>query len=122
MRTPIGEMTLDGRVIVHRLDPKVVVNLRDTDAVKQATIELAAGEPVAVVVDMRDLGYADRDVRMAFGDDLDGIEAATALLVSPALSAGLASLFSKFQAGPRPVEIFTDEAEAISWARDQVPG
>ncbi len=122
MRTPIGEMTRDGRVIVHRLDNEVVVTAKDAAEVQRITAELAGGEPVAVVVDMRSLGFADREVRQAFSDDIDGIEVATALLVSPALSAGLAALFSKFQEPSRPVKIFTDEAQAIEWAAEQVAG
>ena len=122
MRTPIGEMTLDGRVIVHRLDSEVVVTVADAVEVQRVTAELADGRPVAVVVDMRGMGYASREARDVFGDDLGGVEAATALLVSPAVSAGLASLFSKFQTPDRPVQMFTDEDEAMQWARAQVAG
>lgn len=119
-RTPIGEMYLDGRVIVHVVDPHAVLDPDGAREVQRITVDLAAGSPVAVVVDMRGMAFAGRDVRGMFRDDLDGVELATALLVSSDISVALADLFKRYASPERPVEVFTSEDEALSWARGQV--
>ena len=119
-RTPVGEMHLDGRVIVHVIDPHAVLDPDGAREVQRITVDLAAGAPVAVVVDMRGMAFAGRDVRGMFSDDLDGIERATALLVNSDISLALAGLFKRYASPDRPVEVFTAEDEALSWARAQI--
>ncbi len=114
-------MTLDGQVIIHRLDPDVVVSVEAAKEVERLTGELADGARVATVVDMRGMGFAGRDAREVFAH-MGGVEAATALLVRSDLSAGMAGLFKTFQSPDRPVQIFTEEQEAVDWARRQVGG
>lgn len=110
-------MHLDGRVIVHVIDPQAVLSPEGAREVQRVTVELAGGVPVAVLVDMREMGFAGRDARAMFSDDLGGVELATALLVSSDISAALAGLFKKYQSPDRPVEVFSDEEEALAWAR-----
>ncbi len=122
MRSPIGEMNLEARVITHRLDPGVVVGVEEALEVQRLTAELADGTPVAVVVDMREVGFAGRQAREAFWSDLDGIEIATALLVRRSISERLAGMFVDRVAPDRPVAIFTEEEAAQAWARRHVGG
>ncbi len=121
-RTPIGQMHLDGRVIVHVIDSQAVLSPEGAREVQRVTVELAGGAPVAVLVDMREMEFAGRDARGMFSDDLGGVEVATALLVSSDISIALAGLFKKYQSPDRPVEVFSDEGEALAWARDRAEG
>ena len=104
-------------VIIHRLNEGVTVTESDADLVKQATVELAAGEPAVVIVDMRAVAFADRDARNAFKDAAGGVEVGTALLTDKGFSEKLAGLFTKFSEPTRPVELFQVEADAITWAK-----
>ncbi len=119
-RTPIGEMHLDGRVIVHTINEHAVLDFDGAREVQRITVDLADGVPVAVVVDMRGMAFAGRDVREMFSDDLDGVELATALLVTSEISVALAGLFKRHVDPDRPVEMFTDEDQALTWAKAQV--
>lgn len=115
-QTPIGEMRLAAPgVVIHRLNEGVTVTEADAELVKQATADMAAGEPVVVIVDMRDVGFADRDARDGFRD-VSGVEVGTALLTDRGFSQKLAGLFTKYSEPTRPVEVFHREADAIAWA------
>lgn len=117
MQTPVGEMRLIAPgVIVHRLDEGVTVDLTEANLIKEATEELAAGERVVIVVDMRAVAFADRDARDAFKDGAGGLEIGTALVVGGGFSEKLASLFTRFSEPTRPVELFYEEADAVAWA------
>ena len=117
LRTPIGEMVLfDGGVIVHTIDDGVIVDSESALGVLEATRTLAAGNPVAVVVDLRNVGFADRASRDAFSSDpAGGVEIATALVAGSRVSQFLAGLFVKSDPG-RPTEVFEDAEVAIAWA------
>ncbi|MBK5265796.1 MAG: hypothetical protein JJE47_00025 [Acidimicrobiia bacterium] len=115
-------MHLDGRVIVHVIDSQAVLSPEDAREVQRVTVELAGSAPVAVLVDMREMEFAGRDARGMFSDDLGGVEVATALLVSSDISIALAGLFKKYQSPGRPVEVFSDEVEALAWARARAEG
>lgn len=104
-------------VIVHRLDDGVSVGDGDAAAVKQLTEEIAAGDPVVMVVDMRAVAFAGRDARDAFRDGAGGVEIATALVTDRGFSEKLAGLFMRYSQPSRPVEIFHSEADAIAWAQ-----
>ncbi len=119
-RTPIGDMHMDGRVIVHTINAHAVLDVDGAREVQRITVDLAAGAPVAVVVDMRGMAFAGRDAREMFSDDLDGVELATALLVTSDISVALAGLFKRYADPERPVEMFTDEDQALTWAKAQV--
>ena len=103
-------------VIVHRLDAGVTVTETEAKLVKEATEELAAGEPVVMVVDMRAVAFASRDARDAFRDGAGGVEIGTALLTDKDFTEKLAGLFKRYSEPTRPVEIFHSEAEAIAWS------
>ena len=116
-KTPIGEMTVVAPgVIVHRLTEGISVTEEDAEAVKQATEELAGGEPVVMIVDMRRVAFATRDARNSFKDGAGGVEIGTALLTDRGFSVQLAGLFKRYSEPTRPVELFDDEADAVAWA------
>lgn len=120
--TPIGEMSLlDGGVLLHRLADSVLVTADSVDEVMNVTEEMAAGKPVAVVVDMRAIAFADHDTRDLFAAfDAGGVEVATALLVGPRVATFLANRWVNESQPNRTTALFEDEAEAIDWARQQV--
>lgn len=120
MKTPIGEMRItEPGVLIHELDEGVAVAEGAAAEVKRITEALAAGDPVVVIVDMRAMAYADRDVRDAFST-APGAEVGTALVVKPGLSEDLAGLFTRFHNPDRPVEVFVDMSEAENWARTRL--
>ncbi len=121
MRSPIGEMTMDGRVLIHRLDPGVVVAAEHAEEVRRVAAALTGGSPFSAVVDMRDIGFADRKAREVFGGEEEGL-AAVAFLVESEMSAGLAGMFVRFRDHDYPMEVFTDEKKALDWARRRVAG
>ena len=119
--TPIGEMRLvSPGVIVHRLEDGVSVGEKDVAVVKQLTEELAAGNPVVMVVDMRRVAFAARDARDAFNEGAGGVEIGTALVTDKGFSEKLAGLFVRYSRPSRAVEIFHSEADAIAWAETRL--
>jgi hypothetical protein len=116
-RTPIGEMCLiKPGVIVHRLAEGVSVTETDAHRVQEVTEELAGGEPVVIVVDMRAVAFATRDARDVFKEGAGGVEIGTALVIDKGFSRKLAGLFERYSEPTRPVEIFHSETDAIAWA------
>lgn len=116
--TPIGEMRLVAPgVLVHRLDEGISVAANDAKAVKQLTEELAAGQPVVMVVDMRAVAFAERDARDAFSEGAGGVEIGTALVTDEGFSDKLAGLFVRYSRPSRPVNVFHNESDAIAWAQ-----
>ena len=109
-------------VIMHRLDEGVSITETDANVVKQVTEELAAGEPVVIVVDMREVAFANRDARDVFKEGAGGVEIGTALLTDKGFSEKLAGLFQRFSEPTRPVKVFHNEADAISWAESLLAG
>ena len=120
--TPIGEMVLlEGGVLVHRLRDSVLVTPDSVEGVMKVTEELAAGKPVAVVVDMRRIAFADHHTRDSFASfDASGTEVATALLVGPRVATFLASRWMAESQPARSTQMFEDEVAAVDWARQQV--
>ena len=118
--TPIGEMRMAAPgVLVHQLSEGGVTVTEDAATeVKRITERLAGGDPVVVIVDMRTLAFADRNVRNEFGSAAGGVEVATGLVVEQGMISGeLAELFIKFHDPDRPVEVFGRVPEAMAWAR-----
>ena len=103
-------------VIMHRLTEGVTVTETEANLVKQVTEELAAGEPVVIIVDMRTVAFANRDARDVFKEGAGGVEIGTALLTDKGFSERLAGLFKRYSEPTRPVELFHNEADAVAWA------
>lgn len=120
LRSPIGLMQLfDDGVIVHTIDEGAIVDAKAAAGVLEATQMLAKGEPVSVVVDLRNVGFADKGSRNMFATDpAGGVEVATALVASARVSQFLAELFVK-ERPARPTSVFQDPAAARAWAADQ---
>lgn len=120
--TPIGEMSLlEAGVLLHRLHDSVLVTPDFVEDVMRVTEDMAGGKPVAVVVDMRSIAFADHETRDTFAAfDAEGVEVATALLVGPRVATFLASRWVNESQPARATAMFQDESEAIDWARQQV--
>jgi len=121
MRSPIGLMQLfDDGVIVHTIDDGVIVDSKSATGVLDATRMLAKGKPVSVVVDLRRVGFADKDSRTMFATDpAGGVEVATALVASARVSQFLADLFVR-EKPTRPTSVFEDPSAARAWAAEQL--
>lgn len=121
MRSPIGAMELfDDRVIVHTIDDGAIVDADATAGVLETTRKLARNEPVAVVVDLRKVGFADKSSRSLFATDPSGgAEVATALVADSRVSQVLADLFVR-EKPARPTLVFEDVPAARAWAAEQL--
>lgn len=120
--SPIGMMVLyDNGVIVHSLDEGAVVDSESARQIITATHDLAGGRQIAMVVDLRAIGFAHRDAREAFArDPSGGVEVATALVAGPKVADFLASQFIKGAKPDRPTAVFESVGEAMPWASGQV--
>lgn len=121
LRSPIGAMELfeDG-VIVHTIDEGAIVDTEAAAGVLETTRMLADDEPVAVVVDLRNVGFADKSSRSMFASDpAGGAEVATALVASARVSRFLADLFLR-ELPARPTLVFEDVTAAREWAAQQL--
>jgi hypothetical protein len=122
VESPIGTMhLLDGGVIFHQLRDSVIVTTESAVEVERLTAELAGDRPVAVVVDLGNIAFADLDTRAFFAaNDVEGLEVATALVVGPRIAQFLARRWTDDFRPARKTSVFTDRQEAIAWAREQV--
>lgn len=115
-------MWVEEGILWHRLDEDLVVSAEDAIETVRMVRELTGDQPLPAVVDMRGLAYAGPEVREMFaGDSETAHEVATALLVTTGSSRAMAQVFTRVTKPSRPVEVFTDEAEAIAWLRGFVP-
>ena len=81
---------------------------------------LASGEPVVIIADARQLGFADRKARDVFADaEIEG-RVATGVIVSSRVVRYLAEQYARQTEGKRPFRIFNTESEAVTWAHDQL--
>lgn len=111
----------DNGVIVHTLNAGAVVDTDAAHTVLELTADLAGGDRVATVIDMRAIAFADRDAREAFArDPSGGVEVATALVIGPKIADFLASRFVRGAQPERPIAMFDTVDEAMEWAADQV--
>ena len=121
LRSPIGVMQLfDDGVILHTIDEGAIVDAEAAAGVLEATQMLAKGQPVSVVVDLRNVGFADKGSRTMFATDpAGGVEVATALVATARVSQFLVDLFLKEQP-TRPTSVFEDPTAARAWAAEQL--
>lgn len=122
--SPIGRMELlEGGVIRHVLEQAALVDAAAASEVLRLTEELSGDSPVAVLVDLRAIGFADDDAQSMFAtQDAGGVEVATALLVHGSIAKYLVKRFTGKMAPARPVRIFESPEEALAWAREMVAG
>lgn len=81
---------------------------------------LASGQPVVILADARELGFADRKARDVFADsDIEG-RVATAVIVSNRVVRYLAEQYARQTEGRRPFAVFNSERDAIDWAGEQL--
>ncbi|SDP19432.1 SpoIIAA-like [Nakamurella panacisegetis] len=92
----------------------------DLAAARRVTAAVSAfgRGPVPVLVDMRFLAKADRAAREHFTSP-EAQATAVALLVASAVSKVVANFVISVQRMPVPVRMFTDEASATTWLREQ---
>ena len=122
MRSAIGEMVLlDNGVIVHTLDEGALVDEAAAADVLTRTKTLSGGSPVAVVVDLTHVAFADQNARTMFAtDDAGGLEVATGLVASARVAAFLAARFMGAAESQRPVQLFESVDVAVEWAAGHV--
>jgi hypothetical protein len=110
-------------VIIHTLDEGALVDADVAAQVLEDTKTLAAGAPVAVVVDLRAVAFADRRSRDMFArDPSGGVEIATALVAGQRVAGFLAAQFVNNAKPERPTAVFRDVEPAAEWAAGQVAG
>lgn len=67
-----------------------------------------------VYVDMRNVGKLERSAREHFVSDQGGVQA-VALVAGSAVTKMMANFVIGMRRMPVPIQMFTDEAEAIAW-------
>ncbi len=100
----------------HRID---ITDSEATDY-KEACIRLANGKPSLVLSDLREVDYITPGAfKQLTGPELSRITKAAAILLksnSPLVATGV-SLLIKLEQEPFPIQVFTDEKEAIDWLK-----
>jgi hypothetical protein len=92
----------------------------DLEAARAATAavrDLGVG-PVPMLIDIRGVAALDREGRAHFREDYAGASR-VALLAGSAVNRMLANFFIGMQRLPVPIRMFTDEAAAVAWLREQ---
>ncbi len=90
---------------------------REAEAAAKA---LASGDPVVIIADARELGFADRKARDVFADaEIEG-NVATGVIVSSRVVRYLAEQYARQTEGKRPFAIFNVESAAVEWANEQL--
>jgi len=97
--------------------PGAVCGLPEAQAVTIELLALGHG-PVPVLVDMRRLAKFERAAREHFIAE-DEAALAVALLVGSAVSRMIANFFIGMKRVPVPVQLFTDQLEALDWLGKQ---
>lgn len=111
---------LEGGVLFWTVSFGAVLDERTARHAYDAASALASGEPVAIVADARELGFANRRARELLGESQIEGRVATAVIVRGAVIRFLAEQYARRVGETRPFEIFEDEVEAIGWAIDRV--
>jgi hypothetical protein len=107
----------DARVAHVDWQPGAVCGLAEARAVSVELQALGRGR-VPVLVDMRGLAKFERPAREHFIADDQGARV-VALLVSSAVSRMIANFFIGMRRLPVPVQMFTDQLEALDWLGNQ---
>lgn len=111
------KVTWDDEAGIARTDwlPGSVCRVEEAVAVTDAIRGLARG-PVPVCVDMREMAKLERSAREHFVSDQGGTKAIALLAGSP-VTKMMANFFIGMRRMPVPIQMFTDEVEAITWLR-----
>ena len=117
----IARLWSDGLEIMH-IEFFHRIDITDSEALdyKNACINLARGKPRLVLVDLRDMEYLTPGAfKQLTGPELSRLTKAAAILLkssSPLVATGI-SLLIKLEHEPFPIQVFTDEKEAIDWLK-----
>jgi hypothetical protein len=97
--------------------PGSVCGLPEARAVTHAIKDLGQGS-VPVLVDMRVMAKLERPAREHFVSDQGGV-VAIALLAGSPVTRMMANFFIGMRRMPVPIQMFTDEAQAVAWLQNQ---
>lgn len=120
IETQLGRFELlDRGVVFWTVALGTVLDEQTAQSAYESVAGLASGQPIAIIGDARGLGFADRKARdVLAASEIPG-RVATGVIVSSAVIRVLANQYAK-QIGDRPFRVFSSEAEAIAWGREQV--
>ena len=112
-------VTWDDESKVARTDwlPGSVCGLAEAEAVVDEIRDLGRGL-VPLLVDMREMAKLERPAREHFVGDHGGASA-IALLASSPVTRMMANSFIGMRRMPVPIQMFTDESEAVLWLQRQ---
>lgn len=117
--TPISKVWLDRHGIGHIVylsDPNITIEALQLQC--EVCKRLSCGRAVPVIVDVRNVRYTTREVRMFMsGPDVAPFTLAVAALVGSAFSRFLGGFFIGLNRPSYPIRLFTSEPEAIAWLR-----
>ena len=109
------QVSWDDELQVTRADwlPGAVCGIREAEAVVAEIRDLGRG-PVPLLVDMREMAKLERPAREYFVQDNGGVRAIALLAESP-VTRMMANFFIGMRRMPVPIQMFTDESEAVAW-------
>jgi hypothetical protein len=112
-------VTWDDEAKVARTEwlPGSLCGLDEAKAVTDAIRAMGHG-PVPVYVDMRGMAKLERSAREHFVSDQGGVKAIALVAGSP-VTKMMANFFIGMRRMPVPIQMFTDEAEAVTWLQGQ---
>lgn len=121
IETPVGPFDLlEGGIVFWTVSFGSVIDERMARKAYEATLDLAEGGRVAIVVDARGLGFADRGARDLLADtEIEG-RVSTAVVVAGRIVRWLANQYARQVEGRRLIRIFNAEGEAIAWSLEQL--
>jgi hypothetical protein len=118
----IGRLWRDGDGLLRMVIlPDVLINVEDARGILAAMRELTGGPAAVVVVDLPRYANADPDTRRFFGgpEAVSALKAIAMIVHSPVMRV-VVSFLVRLSGAPFPVQLFSEEASAVAWARDHV--
>ena len=121
IESPLGPFELlEGGVLFWTVSPGTYLDDQTAQEAYDAVNALAPGDPVAIIGDARELGFANRKAReMLSRSQIEG-RVATGVIVSNPIIRFLANQYGRKVNETRLFKVFSTETDAISWAAEQV--
>ena len=118
--TSVTKIWEDDEGIAHtEFLPGARVNCEAAEEHFEACRQLTGNEKKPVMVDLKNLVYADRGARQCFSSDAStSITKASAVIVDSAIGQVVGGFFMGLNRPPVPIKLFTSREEAMKWLRE----
>jgi hypothetical protein len=123
IETRIARIWRDARGFVRIVIlPDARLDLEDARALIDAEAQLAQGQRVASLADIREIKSVTREARLHFtGEEAEAVIKAQAVLVGSPLSVVIGNFYGLYGV-PYPIRLFTVEERATDWLKQYIGG